>query len=127
VKVIGENIYGVFLDNWDSLEDPRTDYVSIQAKIGGSFREILILTTGESFLRVPETEGWSSTITTSPTSTELYDLVVQRVQNDPHHPFKWDNSRVLDREDFEDHDGSIRPHDVFKFDGNRYVRSHVSR
>jgi len=127
VTVIGENIYGVFLHNWDSVEDPRSDFVSIQAKMGGSYREILSLTTGESFLRVPDTESWSSTITTSPTSTGLYDLVVDRAQGDPHHPFKWDDARDGDREDYADHDGRIRPYDVFKFDGNHYVRSDVSR
>jgi hypothetical protein len=120
VRVIGENTYGVFLTDWDTSDQGVWSRdVSVLARIGGSFRKIMGLETGYS---VPESGGWSSTITTSPTSTGLYDLVVDRVQNDPHHTFKWNDGRDGDRKGVADDDGSIRPRDVFKFDGNSYVR-----
>ena len=124
VRVIGENIYGVFLKEGFTGQGVTVEDVSICAKMGDSFKEVLFLEIAEAD---PDGGGWSSTITPSPTTTGLYDLVVDRVQDDPRHILKWENGPERSKEDVADYEGNIRTHDVFKFDGNRYMRSDVFR
>ncbi len=119
IRVIADNLFGVFLEDYYMAQGQSVSGVTAYARIGDSFCEILDLALGENGIFGEETWYWSSTITIVPTSTGLYDIVVERTGD-----LKWVNGSD-EREDDAADGGIIRPRDVFRFNGRRYVRSTV--
>jgi hypothetical protein len=124
VRVIGDNLYGVFLESGYMAQGQTVSDVTLFARIGDSFREILTLALGEGG---DSSGNWSSTINIKPTTTGLYDIIVERKGYGGPQDLKWVNGADELKADAADQNGNVRPEDIFKFDGRRYVRSDIFR
>jgi hypothetical protein len=124
VRVIGDDLYGVFLEDGYLAQGYSFEWTTVFARIGDSFHPILKLMLSESSggAEDPATTDWSSTIDIKPATTGLYDIVVERKGK-----LRWiDGTEELKR-DTADADGNVHATDTFKFDGVRYARSDIFR
>ena len=127
VRVISDNIYGVFLTGGYTAQGVTTQSVSMFARIGDTFRDIFDTETMEENPAEYGGGGWSSTIQIKPVPTGLYDLVVKRAGDGGPNDMRWKNGPDEEKDDIANSDGKIRPLDTFRFDGSRYVRSDLFR
>lgn len=125
VRVISDHIYGVFLTSGYTAQGFTTQGVTLYARIGDSFREILSLSTSEDDPPEFGGGGWSSTIEIRPAAAGLYDVVVHRKGKTGPEDLRWVEGPDEGKDDVAGDDDRIRPLDVFKFDGRRYVRSNL--
>jgi hypothetical protein len=124
VRVIADSLYGVFLESGYTAQGHTNIGVTLFARIGDAFRPILDLQLAEGgFLK--DDYGWSSTITMKPTNTGLYDLLVERKGNRGPQDLRWTDGPEERKPDVADNDGNVRPADLFKFNGQQYIRSDV--
>lgn len=119
VRALGNNTWGIFVGDGSTNQGVTVEVVRIFAKIDNKLRQVLFIETGES----EAGQGWKSTITPVPAATGLDDLDIVRTQSDPKDPLQWANGPEESMDEVADSSGRIRPHDVFKFNGTRYVRA----
>lgn len=122
-SVVGENKYGVFMQDCYMAQGWSVCATSIHTRIGDTFKEVLKIITSQSD---PDGRGWNSKIELRPTPTGLFDIEFHR----------WGEHGAVDlvfmegnpemRPDVSEHDGRIRSEDVFKFDGKRYRRTAIT-
>jgi hypothetical protein len=120
VRVIGEEKYAVFMEGGYMAQGWTVTDTSIHARIGDSFKEIFNLLTSQGD---PEGNGWSGTISLIPTTTGFYDIAVTREGIRGPQDLVFLESANDFKLDVADLDDKVRPHDVFKFDGQRYRRN----
>ena len=72
----------------------------------------------------PDGRSWSSSIALKPTSTGLYDLDVTRTGHNGSGDLVWTEGNPELKDNVANPDGSVRPHDIFKFDGQAYRINH---
>lgn len=117
VHVVAEDKYGVFMKDGYTAQGWSVCSTSIHARIGDTFREIMLLITAQSD---PEGRAWDSKLTMLPTSTGFYNIEVQRWgENGPEDLIYMEGNIDL-KSDVAGYDEKIKPHDIFKFDGQRY-------
>lgn len=134
VMVIAENTYGVFIRDGSSGQGYSYETVQLFAHLGDSFRSIFKIAIEEDSSGAKSgNHGWHSTITFIPTKTGFYDLLIERFGNNG--PKDLRILSIADEDDFKDvldsnnrytpnkFTDKIRPKDIFRFDGNKYIRS----
>jgi hypothetical protein len=134
LQVIADNVFGAFITDCDMHQGEGECSLEIYARIGDSFKSLLSMKISEEDGNSKEDKGWKSFITMLPVPTGLYNLLVERKGNRGAKDLKLidpllDTSTDPDANDSDlqvaDSKGNIRPKDVYKFDGNAYVRSDV--
>ncbi len=120
VRVIANNLYGVFLESNYMAQGYTSGSVTLFARIGDSFREILNLQLSQGN---PDGYGWSSTYTMESTSTGFYEIFVKRKGNYGAKNLKWINGNGLEesKANVADRNGNVRTEDIFYFNGKQYV------
>lgn len=109
VFVIGENIYALFLHGGGTGQGFTVSSISVQARVGDRYQEILTLQTAEddSGTLTPGKSDWVSTIEIQPGTSGFYDLLIKR-------------KGVLDGKRFS-------RTERFKFDGQKYISNDLYR
>ncbi len=124
VAVIADDRFGVMLETGYMAQGWIVGATSIHTKMGDSFREVLSLMTNQA---APDERAWDSTITFKPTTTGLYDIEVNRKGQHGPKDLVWLDGNDKFKPDVSDHNGNIRPRDVFRFDGQAYRRNELVR
>jgi TIR domain len=109
VFVLGDNNFGLFLDIAGGNQGVMVTVTTIRARIGDRYREVLRVETSMSDASeiTDEPENWNATIRTTPGTSAFYDLVVDR-------------KGTRGTQTFEETE-------LFRFTGQRYVKSDVYR
>lgn len=125
VRVLAEERYAVFMEDGYMAQGHITSVTTVIARIGNSFQEVLCILDSESS---PNEEGdnvgWQSNFEPIVCATGLYDLRVTR-WGDPNSEgmvFIGNADEQTFRNDVASLDGKIRPIDIFRFNGQKYVR-----
>ena len=119
VLVIGNEKYAIQMDYGYMAQGWIMGAISLHAKIGDSFRDILTLATCE---YDPEGNGWNSKINTTPTKTGFYIIEVIRKGTRGDEDLKFLNAAHESlMANVADYSGNIRKLDAYKFNGIRYV------
>lgn len=122
VHAVADDRYGVFMQGGYMAHGWGIGTTSIHVRFGDEFREVLILITSQS---APDGRSWRSKLTIHPTAAGLYDIEVQRSGESGAEDMVFMDGNPDLKFDVADYDDRIRPHDVFKFDGQRYGRHEV--
>jgi hypothetical protein len=104
---IAENTYALFLHGGGTGQGYTVSVISVQARIGDRYQEILRLQYAEddSGTLTPGKTDWSSTIKTDRRKTGFYDLIVRKTG-------KREGKKFSESE-------------RFRFDGQKYTSSHL--
>ncbi|MGF6570912.1 hypothetical protein ABH945_003023 [Paraburkholderia sp. GAS333] len=125
VRVIADDRYGIFLQPGYTAQGWSFGEVLIYARIGDAYQKIFEILTDQDD---PDDHGWVSEISLIKNDTGFYDIAITR-KGEP----KADDLRYIDginvdelKWDVTDQSGNIRPHDKYRFDGQRYVPTNHS-
>jgi len=121
---IANDKYGVFLELNEIHQGWTVGGTRIFTQMGDSFREVFHIITSQG---KPEgTSGfssWHSVLALKPTITGLYDIEVTRKGARGPKDLVFMDGRDELKDAIANSDGNVRPYDLYKFNGQRYVRA----
>lgn len=118
--VVAEDKFGVLLEDGYTAQGWTNCTTSLYVRVGDRFKNVLKLLVSQGD---PDGRSWSSLIKVQDTKSGLFNLVIQRSGAGSTEELVFMDSAPEWKADVADHSGRVRSSDVFRFDGQRYVRN----